>query len=546
MKANRIKLKLTLILLYLLFNLVCFETICQAATQAKRNWGHYVTNCLDTLIDHGRDVYGSVQSPLFMSVIDTKTLIAPEKPDAYDSLLRLEGRITRRGERGSNVWHDQALLHTMYQVSNLTGDKRYAREADRCLDYFLKNCRKKNGLLIWGSHIHWDCYQDQLGGDKGPHEILVTLPLWKEMYRINPEAIRKEIDGIWKWHVYDKTTGAHNRHDSGSAGVDFSFSGSSFIQAFAFLYSVTGAQEYLDKAKLIADWHWRHRNTDTNLTSENPSRKDSGAYLYSKTFMTTLTGPHAAALLRSYEITGEKHFLDIAVAYIKAFDKYGWNEKEQMYYGMINLDGTPTTEDEVPASMRSQLAGPGRKPNPGYSVPPVGPVDVWQTTIFPLLFPLNSAQSALYAYEITAKDNQAGDPALLKAAQHWAIVIEKQLPPQTGWTFKHALEASMPKVKKTGGTYAINYGRAISFYVHLYRASQERKYLKLAEDIAQEAVAKLYVETVKNPPQGKPKTYGIFKGHPAKPYYESTNGVGILLYALLELDKPESNFGGAF
>jgi len=546
MKANRIKLKLTLILLYLLFNLVCFEAICQAATQAKRDWGRYVTNCLDTLIDHGRDVYGPVQSPLFMSVIDTKILVSPEKPDAYDSLLRLEGRITRRGERGSNVWHDQALLHTMYQVSNLTGDKRYAREADRCLDYFLKNCHKKNDLLIWGSHIHWDCYQDQLGGDKGPHEILVTLPLWKEMYRINPEAIRKEIDGIWKWHVYDKKTGAHNRHDSGSTGVDFSFSGSSFIQAFAFMYSVTGEQEYLDKAKLVADWHWRHRNTDTNLTSENPSRKDSGAYLYSKTFMTTLTGPHAAALLRSYEITGEKHFLDIAVAYIKAFDKYGWNEKEQMYYGMINLDGTITTEDDVPAGMRSQLAGPGRRPDPGYSVPPVGPVDVWQTTIFPLLFPLNSAQSALYAYELTAKDNQAGDPALLKAAQHWAIVIEKQLPPQTGWTFKQALEASMPDVKKTGGTYAINYGRVISFYVHLYRATKKMKYLKLAEDIAQEAVAKLYVETVKENPQGKPKKYGIFKGHPAKPYYESTNGVGILLYALLELDNPKSNFGGAF
>lgn len=525
---------------------ICYGVEGSKLSGEKLEWGDYVRHCVDTLIDHGRDVYGPVQSPLFMSVIDTKTLISPEKPDVYDSLLRLEGRITRRGERGSNVWHDQALLHTMYQLSKLTGDKRYGRQADRCLDFFLKNCRKKNDMLIWGSHIHWDCYQDQLGGDKGPHEILVTLPLWKEMYRINPEAIRKEIDGIWRLHVYDKKTGAHNRHDSGSAGVDFSFSGSSFIHAFAFMFSVTGEQEYLDKAKLVADWHWRHRNKDTNLTSENPSRKDSGAYLYSKTFMTTLTGPHAAALFRSYEITGEKHFLDIAAAYIKAFDKYGWNEKEQMYYGMINLDGTPTTENDVPAAMRSQLAGPGRRPDPGYSVPPVGPVDIWQTTIFPLLFPLNSAQSALYGFELTAKDNQAGDPDLLKAAQHWAIVIEKQLPPQTGWTFKQALETSMPDVKKTGGTYAVNYGRAISFYVHLYRATKKMKYLELAENIAQEAVSKLYVETVKKDPQGKPKKYGIFKGHPAKPYYEATNGVGILLYALLELDKPEHDFGGAF
>jgi hypothetical protein len=68
----------------------------------------------------------------------------------------------------------------------------------------------------------------------------------------------------------------------------------------------------------------------------------------------------------------------------------------------------------------------------------------------------------------------------------------------------------------------------------------------LAEGIARDAVGKLYVETVKKDPQGKAKKYGIFKGHPAKPYYESTNGVGILLYALLELDNPEHDFGGAF
>jgi hypothetical protein len=30
---------------------------------------------------------------------------------------------------------------------------------------------------------------------------------------------------------------------------------------------------------------------------------------------------------------------------------------------------------------------------------------------------------------------------------------------------------------------------------------------------------------------------GLFRGHPAKPYYEATDGVGQLLYALLQLDR---------
>jgi hypothetical protein len=52
----------------------------------------------------------------------------------------------------------------------------------------------------------------------------------------------------------------------------------------------------------------------------------------------------------------------------------------------------------------------------------------------------------------------------------------------------------------------------------------EQKYLELAKKVANEAVSKLYYD-------------GLFRGHPAKPYYEATDGVGFLLYALLELDQ---------
>ena len=104
----------------------------------------------------------------------------------------------------------------------------------------------------------------------------------------------------------------------------------------------------------------------------------------------------------------------------------------------------------------------------------------------------------------------------------------------------------MPAVKDTGGTYAENYGRAISFFVHLYRATDNPKYLKLAEQLAQEAVDKLYVEVELPGDDGDAKTYGIFRGHPAKPYYQSNDFVGILLHALLELDTPDQHYRGAF
>ena len=45
-----------------------------------------------------------------------------------------------------------------------------------------------------------------------------------------------------------------------------------------------------------------------------------------------------------------------------------------------------------------------------------------------------------------------------------------------------------------------------------------------ARRFAQEAVSKLYYK-------------GLFRGHPARPYYVSTDGVGYLLVSLLQLDR---------
>ena len=43
--------------------------------------------------------------------------------------------------------------------------------------------------------------------------------------------------------------------------------------------------------------------------------------------------------------------------------------------------------------------------------------------------------------------------------------------------------------------FGADYGRVISFYVRLYRATDNSKYLDLARQVAQDAVNKLYVET---------------------------------------------------
>lgn len=496
------------------------------APATLKPWRHYVKQSLDTLIEHGRDDYGPKKTPLFMAVLDTTTLRSPENPDRLDAIVRLEGRIHRRGEQGSNLWYDQALINAMRQMSDLTNDKTYDTEADKYITHYLENCNKAKdnrhpyhtGMPAWGTHIYWSCYEERPAGDQngsGPHEILVFRANWKNMFDLEPKELRRIADGVWEHHIVDKATGLHNRHDDGNKGCDFAFSGQSFLHLFATMYKETGESHFLDKAKTVTNWHWNNRNKATNLPADCPgllSRYDGN-----HTF-TTVCGPHAIGLLEAYRITGDEYFRDIANTYIKAYDKYGWNPKEKTYWAMLTLDGRP-----VPQEPRGS----------GYDeFKPTGPVNVWRTTFYSYEFTIPAGQAAMLAYELSGDSAATRDKELLAIAKRWASVIENDMPAKTGRRFKDKLEASMPLAKDLGGAYAEDYGRTISLFVHLYRATDDKKYLDLAHELAEDAVRKLFHN-------------GLFKGHAAKPYYETTNGVGILLYALLELDSPDKELLGA-
>ena len=169
---------------------------------------------------------------------------------------------------------------------------------------------------------------------------------------------------------------------------------------------------------------------------------------------------------------------------------------------MLTLDGQPVAQEPK---------------GPGYDAwKPTGYVDIWRAVMYSYEFPIIAAQTAIYAHELT------GDAAALASAKHWAENIRAEMPPGTGRRWHDEILETLPETAQTGGTYAENYGRAISFFLGLHRATGDDADLNTAIDLADEAMDKLYIN-------------GWFRGHPAKPYYESTDGVAYLLYALLEL-----------
>ncbi|MBC8871470.1 MAG: hypothetical protein H8E44_18765 [Planctomycetes bacterium] len=73
------------------------------------------------------------------------------------------------------------------------------------------------------------------------------------------------------------------------------------------------------------------------------------------------------------------------------------------------------------------------------------------------------------------------------------------------------------------GLFADHYGRVIQFSLNMYRLTDSQQWMSLARDVADEAIRQLWRDR-------------IFVGHPTKQHYMNTDHVGILLYALLQLD----------
>ncbi|MDP7347903.1 MAG: hypothetical protein QF735_06710, partial [Phycisphaeraceae bacterium] len=81
-------------------------------------------------IVHRPSKQGGHASLAFLDDALKATTNTADTPDRLDAIVRLEGRIHRRAERGSNLWYDQGLINAMRRLSDLTGEAKYSRAAD--------------------------------------------------------------------------------------------------------------------------------------------------------------------------------------------------------------------------------------------------------------------------------------------------------------------------------------------------------------------------------------------------------------------------------
>ncbi|MBM3890646.1 MAG: hypothetical protein FJ388_16150 [Verrucomicrobia bacterium] len=221
----------------------------------------------NTMIEHGRDAYGAVKSPLFAATLDRKTLKLPEKKPGGISGIR-EGDRTLTG---ANPMHDENLYQILYALTRVTGDKRYAREADAALKWFFEHCQGPKGLMAWGEHLGWDFIEDKPcdPSKQAIHEYYRPWVLWERCFKLAPDACRRAALGLWQHQIGDPKAGRYSRHAmniwdkdkvSGRVGYEFPRHGGFYIATWAAAFAHTKDKTMLTAIESLVDGYQKRRD----------------------------------------------------------------------------------------------------------------------------------------------------------------------------------------------------------------------------------------------------------------------------------------------
>lgn len=195
----------------------------------------------EAMISEGRDEYGEEKTPLFASVLNRETM----QIDTSIVSVKIPGvRWRDRSITGANMIHDIKLFEILYELSEATGDKNYASQADNAIGYFFKNCQSPaTGLMCWGEHLYWDFLNEDCGyAPNYDYHEMKPWPFWDKTYELAPDAAWKFIISEWDHQIHNKETGDFSRHGKYTqhgtySGFDFPRYAGQFMERWADAYN---------------------------------------------------------------------------------------------------------------------------------------------------------------------------------------------------------------------------------------------------------------------------------------------------------------------
>jgi hypothetical protein len=243
----------------------------------------------DAMIAHGRDTYGEVHSPLFAEALDRRTMrmLEGERLARVAAIPRGEWGVRPHDRMlaGANPQHCQNLYQVLYALAEVTGDARYADEADRSLEFFFGHCQSPaTRLFCWGEHSGWDFHTERRIAERAgnTHEFYRPWVLWDRSWQLAPEPCRRFALGLWEHQIGNHQTGDYSRHaaiDSHGPGTEAPYArhGGFYIETWAAAYEKTGEGVFLEATESVLDGLERARLREGGMlvsrTKRNGTRR---------------------------------------------------------------------------------------------------------------------------------------------------------------------------------------------------------------------------------------------------------------------------------
>ncbi|MFN0126581.1 MAG: discoidin domain-containing protein [Verrucomicrobiales bacterium] len=179
-----------------------------------------LVNYAETILKHGRDVYGEKETPLIPNYLEVDTLRAPEQ----EYITRVGGpgprqRVSYQPAIASNLAYQGNLQRFLVGISNLTGDPKYKEFYKEGLRYHFAHYAQPNGLLSMGHHRWINLVMDDYDGDGWPrggsgHEVKGDHPYYPLFWEADPNATRRMLSAHWSSHIQDWGFMNFTRHGS--------------------------------------------------------------------------------------------------------------------------------------------------------------------------------------------------------------------------------------------------------------------------------------------------------------------------------------------
>ncbi len=253
----------------------------------------------DAMIEHSRENLPDPKLPLFPIVLTRDTYKIP--PGKVGNLVI--ARTPQEFKNIANIHHDLNLYQIFYALTKLTGDAKYAAEADRVINYFLKNCQEpKYGFFCWGEHLGWDVLANAPGGfpPADPkngmiHEFYRPWIYWEKSFDMAPDACLRFAQALWRHQInHDKEPISFSRHamiasvTPSRRGKDFPRHGGFYIATWAAAYKRTADPEMLKAIEAMVAAFEARRNPKSGAiphgTDDFAFTRDgkSSAYVYTQ------------------------------------------------------------------------------------------------------------------------------------------------------------------------------------------------------------------------------------------------------------------------